>query len=262
MTLRPLHAVITGASSGIGAALARRLHRSGAHVTLVARRQGHLEALARELGDGCRWAVHDVSKEPTTWVEELERNEPIDLFINNAGIQALTQFSASDPAIGRSILETNLWAPMALARAVMPPMVARRSGSLIQIASVAALVGPSGMAWYAAAKAGLAAFSETVRGEVQSAGVEVLTVYPGPIDNGAPQEASRFYGKRSLAAHLPTGNADDLAAAILRALRLRHARLIYPSFYKAAYWLTPATRWLVFQGSEDRGSQRRQAEAQ
>jgi short-subunit dehydrogenase len=257
VTPRPRHAVITGASSGIGTALARRLHRSGAHLTLVARRQGHLEALARELGDGCRWAVHDVSKEPTTWVEDLERDEPIDLFIYNAGIQALEPFSVSDPAIGRSILETNLWAPMALARAVIPAMLARRSGTLIQIASVAALVGPSGMAWYAAAKAGLSAFSETLRGEVHKAGIQVLTVYPGPIDNGAPQEASRFYGKRSLAAHLPSGNADDLAKAILRALRLQRARLIYPSFYKAAYWLTPATRWLVA-----RESQRLQAEAE
>ncbi len=128
-----MHAVITGASSGIGAALARHLHRSGAHVTLVARRQGHLEALSGELG-GCRWAVHDVSREPSTWVEELERREPIDLFVNNAGIQALGAFATSAPEVGRRVLETNLWAPMALARAVLPGMLARRSGTLVQVA--------------------------------------------------------------------------------------------------------------------------------
>src|SRR5450631_3220242 len=160
-----MHAVITGASSGIGAALARHLHRSGARVTLVARRQAQLEALSQELGEGCRWAVHDVSQTPSMWVEEIERTEPIDLFVNNAGIQALGAFATSSPAVGRKILETDLWAPIALARAVLPGMLTRKSGTLVQVASIAALVGPAGMAWYAGAKAGLAAFSETLHAE-------------------------------------------------------------------------------------------------
>jgi len=240
-----MHAVITGASSGIGAALARHLHRSGAQVTLVARRQAHLEALSHELGEGCRWAVHDVSQEPSAWVEELERTEPIDLFINNAGIQALGAFATSAPEVGRRILETDLWAPIALARAVLPGMLARKSGTLVQMASVAALIGPAGMAWYAGAKAGLAAFSETLHVELRETGVHVLTVYPGPIDNGAPQEASTFYGESSVAARIPIGSADDLAREILRSVRKRRARLVYPRVYAAAYWLTPAARWLV-----------------
>jgi len=240
-----MHAVITGASSGIGAALARQLHRSGAHVTLVARRQARLEALSHELGEGCRWAVHDVSQTPSTWIEELERSEPIDLFVNNAGVQALGTFATSAPEVGRRILETDLWAPMVLARAVLPEMLRRKSGTLVQVASIAALVGPAGMAWYAGAKAGLAAFSETLRAELRGTGVNVLTVYPGPIDNGAPQEASTFYGEKSVAARIPMGTADDLAREILRSVRKRRARLVYPRVYAAAWWLTPAARWLV-----------------
>src|ERR1700722_3981354 len=101
-----MHAVITGASSGIGAALARQLHRSGARVTLVARRQGQLKGLSHELG-GCRWAVHDVSREPAAGGEASERPEPIDLFVNNAGIQALGAFATSAPEVGRRLLETD-----------------------------------------------------------------------------------------------------------------------------------------------------------
>jgi short-subunit dehydrogenase len=240
-----MHAVITGASSGIGAAMARHLHRSGAHLTLVARRQAQLEALSQELGEGCRWAVHDVSQAPSTWVEEVERTEPIDLFVNNAGIQALGAFATSAPEVGRRILETDLWAPIALARAVLPGMLARKSGTLVQVASIVALVGPAGMAWYAGAKAGLAGFSETLHAELRGTGVHVLTVYPGPIDNGAHQEASTFYRENSVAARLPMGSADDLAREILQSVRSRRARLVYPRLYAAAYWLTPAARWLV-----------------
>ncbi len=240
-----MHAVITGASSGTGAALARQLHRAGAHVTLVARRQDRLEALAHELGAGCRWAAHDISRTPASWIEDVERTEPIDLLVNNAGLQALGAFATSAPEVGRRILETDLWAPMALARAVLPGMLARKSGALVQVASIAALAAPAGMAWYAGAKAGLAAFSETLHAELRGTGVHVLTVYPGPIDNGAPQEASTFYEESSLAARLPIGKADDLAREILRSLRKRRARLVYPRVYAAAYWLTPVARWLV-----------------
>ncbi len=241
-----LHAVVTGASSGIGAALARRLHEAGARVTLVARRRELLEALVAELGGSARAVVQDVTEPSLAWVERLGS---VDLFINNAGIAAPGAFAASDPDTGRRILETNLWAPLALARAVLPGMLERRSGTLVQVASVAALVGPAGMAWYAGAKAGLAAFSETLAAELRGTGVHVLTVYPGPIDNGAPQTATDLYGRDSIAARLPIASADALARQILRSVERRRTRLVYPRAYAPAYWLTPLARWLVARGT-------------
>jgi len=245
MSPAPSHAVVTGASSGIGAALARELHRSGFRVTLVARRRAPLEALAAELGERCHWLARDISRPPASWIADLDARDPIDLFVNNAGIQALGAFASSDPGLGLKILDTDFTAPMALARALVPRMLARGAGTMVQMASIAALVGPSGMTWYSGAKAGLAAFSETLRVELRGSGVHVLTVYPGPIDNGAPQEATAFYRESPFAARLPVGSSQGLARALLRAIRLRRARLVYPRVYAAAFWLTPLARWLV-----------------
>jgi short-subunit dehydrogenase len=241
-----VHAVITGASSGIGAALARELHGAGARVTLVARRGARLSVLADALGaDRCRIVVCDLADSPTEWIEEAERYAPIDVFVNNAGIQAAGPFACSDDAIGRRLLAVDLLAPVALARAVVPRMLARRSGIVVNVSSLAALVPPAGMARYVAAKAGLAAFSEALRAELAGTGVHVLTVYPGPIDNGAPQETYDVYGRSSVAARLPVGRADALARAIHRAIDRRRARLIFPRIYGVAWWALPIARWLV-----------------
>jgi short-subunit dehydrogenase len=241
-----MHAVITGASSGIGEALARELHGTGAHVTVVARRVARLSALSDTLGtERCRIVVRDLADARTDWVDEAERFAPIDVFINNAGIQAAGPFARSDEEIGRRLLAVNLLAPLALTRAVVPYMLARRSGVVVNVSSLAALVPPAGMARYVAAKAGLAAFSEALHAELAGTGVHVLTVYPGPIDNGAPQETYEVYGHTTVAARLPVGGADALARAIHRAIAWRRTRLIFPRFYAVAWWTRPLACWLI-----------------
>ncbi len=241
-----MHVVITGASSGIGEALARELHASGAHVTLVARRRDRLSALADALGgDRCRVVVCDLADSGTEWVDEADRFAPIDVFINNAGIQAAGPFDHSNEEIGKRLVAVDLLAPLALTRAVVPRMLARGCGVVVNVSSLAALVPPAGMARYVAAKAGLAAFSEGLRAELAGTGVHVLTVYPGPIDNGAPQETFEVYGRTSVAARLPMGRADALARAIRRAIVKRRARLIYPRVYGVVWWTRPLAQWLV-----------------
>ncbi len=246
--MTPMHIVITGASSGIGAALARELHRTGAHLTLVARRAPLLEALARELGERCRVVAHDLT-DGDGWLAEAERLGPIDVFVNNAGIQTVGWFPHSCPEAGRRVLEVDLHTPLRLARAVLPAMLARRSGLLVNVSSVAALTPPPGMAWYAAAKAGLAAFSESLADELKGTGVGVLTVYPGPIDNGGPQEAYDVYGRQSLATRMPSASAAALAVQLRKAIERRSRRLIYPRFYALAWWLAALARWLVGRGT-------------
>jgi short-subunit dehydrogenase len=241
-----VHAVITGASSGIGAALARELHGAGAHVSLVARSAARLGALTESLGgERCRIFVRDLAVSPTAWIDEAERFAPIDVFVNNAGVQAAGPFARSDDAIGGRLVAVDLLAPLALTRAVLPRMLARRQGVVVNVSSLAALVPIAGMARYVAAKAGLAAFSEALRLELASHGVHVLTVYPGPIDNGSPQETYDVYGRDSLAARLPVGRADALARAIRQAIARRRARLVFPRIYAVAWWASPLLRWLA-----------------
>lgn len=124
-------------------------------------------------------------------------------------------------------------------------MVARGSGTLVNISSVAGIVPPAGMACYSAAKAGLAAFSEALCAELRPTGVHVLTVYPGPIDNGAPQDVINLYGQDSMATAVPMGKATDLAAAIRSSVDRRNPRLIFPRFYSAARSFPSLARWLV-----------------
>jgi short-subunit dehydrogenase len=226
--------------------LARELHGAGARVTIVARRRPLLAALAEELGDRCRPIAFDLGEAPVTrWLEEAERFGPIDVLVNNAGIQRASPFESSEQAVGQRIIDVDLIAPLALARAVIPAMLERGSGTLVNIASVAAIAPPPGMVWYAAAKAGLSAFSECLAAELRGSGVHVLTVYPGPIENGSYQESYDVYGRTSIAARLPTGKAPALAREIRRAIERRKRRLFFPRLYALAWWTAPIARALV-----------------
>jgi short-subunit dehydrogenase len=257
-----MHAVITGASSGIGAALARELHAKGARVTLVARRRALLERLAAELGPRAEVVTTDVAREPwKPWLDAAEQQEPIDIFVNNAGINEAGPFASSNAEDGRRTVEVDLLAPIGLSREVLPRMLARRSGVLVNVSSVAALVPPAGMAWYAAAKAGLAAFSECLASELRGSGVHVLTVYPGPIDNGAPQQNYDLYREGCAAARLPMGTASELAREIGRAIARRRRRLVYPRVYAAARWMPAVARWLVDEGTPALSSRALEARA-
>lgn len=238
-----MHVVITGASSGIGACLAREYHAGGARVTLVARRAALLGKLQQELGARCDVVVSDLSvADPTQWIAQLG---PIDVFINNAGFNITGAFDAADDAEIAKMFRVDLLAPIALARAVVPAMIARGSGAIVNVSSVAGIVPPAGMAVYAAAKAGLGGFSEALNAELQHTGVHVLTVYPGPIDNGTPQENVNAYGSDSVVTAVPMGKATELAAAIRSAVDGRSARLIFPRFYTLSRAFPSIARWVV-----------------
>jgi short-subunit dehydrogenase len=240
-----MHAVVTGASSGIGAAIARELHAAGAHVTLIARREKLLAGLAAELGDRCHYLVRDLTDPSADWLDEARRLGPIDMLVNNAGSQTAGPFVDSDGVERERMLVLDLLTPITLAHAVAPDMIARGAGVIVNISSLVALTPPAGMASYAAAKAGLAAFSESLGDELAASGVHVLTVYPGPVDNGSPQLAYDLYGRESLATRLPVGSAAALAREIAVAIGRRRRRLIFPRFYRIAWWAFPLTRWKV-----------------
>ena len=186
MTAQPLAgrtAIVTGASRGIGAAIARRLAASGARVALLARSAEPLRALAQEVGAGAVAVVADVSH-PDAVVDALAALgvDAPDILVNNAGAFFVTPAHETSLEAFRDTLELNLTAPFAFVRAVLPAMRRRGAGHVVTIGSIADRVAFPGNAAYAASKFGLRAMHEVLRAELKGTGVRASLVSPGPVD--------------------------------------------------------------------------------
>lgn len=243
-----MHVIVTGASAGIGEAIARAFAAAGAKLTLVARRADRLAALAGELGVETHVVGRDLSdpEQATDWLPAAEASlGPPDVLVNNAGMQIIGPTAAADPDRGEQLLRLNVFAPFRLTRAVLPGMLERRRGTIVDIASMAALAPTPGMYYYNASKGALAAASEALRGELRGTGVHVVTVYPGiiPTDMGA---AGLVKYKASAALKLqPQGTTTKLAVLVREAVEKRRARVIYPRLNVLARHLPATTRWFM-----------------
>ncbi len=178
---RPL-ALVTGASAGLGAEFARQLSKRGYALVLAARRKERLEALAAELGDARAVGI-DLSRSGAAdeLIADIEsRGEAIDLLVNNAGFGLYGRFAEADPARLREMIDLNCGALTELCRAVLPDMIERRSGAILNVASTAAFQPGPGMAVYFATKAFVLSLSEALHEEVRKSGVKVSALCPGP----------------------------------------------------------------------------------
>ena len=190
-TLLPLAgrvALVTGASRGIGAAIARRLAREGAQVALVARDERALEALAAELGNGSVAAACDLHLPGAADVvqaalDDLGVDAP-DILVNNAGAFLIAPAHETSVDLFRETLELNLTAPFAFVRVFLPEMRRRASGHVVTVGSIADRAIFPGNAAYAASKHGLRALHEVLRAELRGSGVRASLVSPGPVDTG------------------------------------------------------------------------------
>lgn len=188
-------AVVTGASSGIGEAIARDLAGRGHGVTLVARRADRLEALAEELGgQGVRAEVlaADLSDRGAR-AELLERVEALgltpDILVNNAGLSTLGPVAKSDPEAEVNMIEVDVVAVADLCSRFLPGMVERGRGGIVNVASTAAFQPLSGQAGYAAGKAFVLSYTRSLAGELRGKGVNVTALCPGPVDTGFGEAA-------------------------------------------------------------------------
>lgn len=245
--ISPGHVLITGASSGIGEALAHVFADEGFLLTLVARRRARLEALA-ELCGGAQVIEADLSDsaQVTSMIDRAEaQSGPIDHLVNNAGAQIVDYGWDIDPEQAERMMRLNLLTPLQLMRRCVPSMRNRGQGTVVNIASVAAFAPPGGMAWYAASKAGLATASETLAGELRGSGVHVLTVYPGPVrtDMGAYGESRLQEDWRQKMQQW--GEPDVLASEVMRALKARRHRLVYPRSYAPLRHAPGITGWAL-----------------
>ena len=181
---RPL-ALVTGASSGIGADFARELARDGHDLVLAARRVKPMQALAEELkatGASCTVIGTDLSKSgaAAALVRELEtQGLVVDVLVNNAGLGSNGRFNTSDPLRIAEIVQVNIVALTELTRLLLPPMVERRRGKVMLVASTAAFQPGPKMAVYSATKAYVLSFGEAIAYELRNSGVSVTTLCPG-----------------------------------------------------------------------------------
>jgi len=176
--------LITGASRGIGAEVARRVHHRGARVGLLARSTTELDQLAAELGGAVAVAPADVTDEPqlvgAIRLIEAELG-PIDVLVNNAGIGSYAPFVDEDPETFERLMRVNYFGVVSATRAVLPGMLGRGRGHIVTIASVAGVLGAPFETAYSASKFAVVGFSEALAGEVGSLGIEVSLVNPGPV---------------------------------------------------------------------------------
>jgi short-subunit dehydrogenase len=181
---RPL-AAVTGASSGIGAVFAEMLAARGMDLIIIARRGDRLEALAKKVGDdgaSAQIVVADLTdQEALRTTEALLAHSQIDLLINCAGFGTYAEFHTIDPERIKKELMLDLIVPAALARAVIPGMLARGRGDILNVCSMAGFIPIPRHATYCAAKAGLIRLTEVLHGELAGTGVRVSGVCPGPV---------------------------------------------------------------------------------
>jgi uncharacterized protein len=209
-------ALVTGASSGIGAEFARALAAKGCDLVLVARRADRLEALAREL-DQVKVTVMPAdltSDEGMAAVEQRLAAAPVELLVNNAGVAGTGAFGSAPLERLEEIVRLNVLALMRLTHAAIGPMIAAGHGGIVNVSSLASDQPLRGVATYSASKAFVTSFTESLAAEVRGAGVHVTVLKPGYVwtemnpDGPAPDSrAGRFWLR-----------ADDVARAALDAV--------------------------------------------
>ncbi len=213
------NALITGASGGIGGAIARALHGAGATVALSGTRTEPLEALAAELGE--RAHVLPCNLSDFAAVEALPKQAAeamgsVDILVNNAGITRDNLFMRMSDDEWQSVIDVNLTATMKLCKGVLRGMMKARWGRIVNISSVVGATGNPGQGNYAASKAGMVGMSKSLAYEVASRGITVNAVAPGFITTAMTDKLNDDQ-KAAIMGRIPAGrmgDAEEIAAAV------------------------------------------------
>lgn len=213
------NALITGASGGIGSAIARRLHAMGAKVALSGTRQEPLERLANELGESafilpCN--LNDMAAVEALPKQAIDALGSLDILVNNAGITRDNLFMRMSDEEWQSVINVNLTATMKLCKGALRGMMKSRWGRIINISSVVGATGNPGQGNYAASKAGMVGMSKSLAYEVASRGITVNVVAPGFIATAMTDKLADDR-KEAILAQIPAGRmgaAEDIASAV------------------------------------------------
>jgi short-subunit dehydrogenase len=223
--LRGTRCLVTGASSGIGRAVAVCLRREGARVIALGRDAAGLEQVGDET------VVTDLAV-PGAWSAAVEAAGDVDVIVNNAGAGWAGKLETMPPEEVERLVALNLTAPMLLTRALLPGMRRRGRGHVVNVASIVAHTGRGEEAVYAGTKGGLVAFSESLRQELAGTGVGVSLVSPGVVDTAFFDRRGRPY-ERARPRPLPP---ERVGEAVVRAIRTGRPEVFVPG------WLTIPAR--------------------
>jgi short-subunit dehydrogenase len=216
MELTGARCLVTGASSGIGQATSMRLAAAGAEVLALGRNRPALELVGQPI-------VCDLLDRAQLDRAVTEAG-PVDVLVNNAGIGWLGPLHELDPDMLERLVRVNLLAPVLLTRALLPGMLERGRGHVVNVGSIVGLVGAKGEAGYASTKGGLVAFTESLRQELGQTPVKVSLVTPGAIATAFFERRGQPYARRFPRAVA----ADEVARAIVEAVRGDRAVVFVP----------------------------------
>jgi NAD(P)-dependent dehydrogenase (short-subunit alcohol dehydrogenase family) len=233
-TLNGKHAVVTGASRGIGLAVARMLVAHGARVTLMARDEGALAAAAQSMEGAVGWQVVDVADADSV-AAAFAHAGIVDILVNNAGQAASAPFGRTDAALWQRMLDVNLTGAYHCIQAALPGMVDTGWGRIVNVASTAGLTGYRYVAAYCAAKHGLVGLTRALALEVAAKGVTVNAVCPGFTETDIVRDAVANIVRA-------TGRTEDEARAELASANPQ-GRLVRPD--EVAH----AVAWLCMPGA-------------
>lgn len=245
MKLAGKHVLVTGGSRGIGEQMAREFAARGARVTVVARNAEALQRVAAEINGS--WMVSDLSDDADvdTLIERVESaHGVIDVLVNNAGLETTTAFAVEDTREIRTVARVNLEVPMLLTRHALPGMLARNSGHIVFVSSLAGTAGFPGMSVYGATKSGVLNFVNGLSRELKATDVNVTVLSPGPVATdmwdaveAAPASVNKVVRRFQKLQLIPTANPEKIARRTVNAVEKNKPFVRDPKRLSFNFWL-------------------------
>jgi short-subunit dehydrogenase len=244
---------ITGASSGIGEASAFAFAREGARLVLSSRRPAELERVRCACARPDEHVVLplDLARSgtfPAVVAEALARCGRIDVLVNNGGVSQRALAADADEQVERALMEVNYFGPVALTKAVLPSMCARRAGHIVVVSSVMGYLGTPGRSTYAAAKHALHGYFDSLRAEVWHEGLRVTIVCPGYVNTAVSAHALGPRGEthgRPESTHTRGISAEKCAAAIVRGVARGREEIFVGGWEVAGIYVKRFAPWLL-----------------